>query len=315
MRRALVIGIDDYPGAPLTGCVNDAQMIGALLANNADGSPNFDVQMLRSDVQQVTMVGVRAKIDKLFGQDADIALLYFSGHGTENDLDGYLVTPDAAKYDEGVSLTAVLTAANKSKAREVIVILDSCMSGAFGQVPATGSNRASLREGVSVLTASRSDQVSTESGGRGLFSELVCGAMDGGAADVLGNVTVASIYAYVEQALGPWEQRPMFKAHVAKLVPVRRSEQAVPLEVLRELPAWFTSADHYLPLDPSYEDSVEPRHADHELVFKKLQKCRDSKLVEAVGEEYMYFAAINSKSCRLTPLGRHYWRMAQAGRI
>ena len=58
----------------------------------------------------------------------------------------------------------------------MIVILDSCMSGAFGQVPATGSNQSFLREGVSILTASRAGQVSMESGGRGLFTELVCGA-------------------------------------------------------------------------------------------------------------------------------------------
>lgn len=316
MRRALVVGIDDYPTSPLAGCVNDANAMGALLARNADDSPNFDVQILTSDSVAITRASLSESIEKLFGHDdADIALLYFSGHGTENDLDGYLVTPDATKYQEGVPLTTVLTLANNSKAREVIVILDSCMSGALGQVPATGSNQASLREGVSVLTASRSGQVSVESGGRGLFTELVCGALDGGAADVLGNVTVASIYAYVEQALGPWDQRPMFKTHVAKLVPVRKADVAVPLDVLRQLPDWFTTADYDYPLDPSYEDTVEPRNEEHEQVFKKLQKCRDAKLVEAVDEEFMYFAAMNSKACRLTPLGRHYWRMAKAGRI
>lgn len=316
MRRALAVGIDDYPSAPLAGCVNDATAMAKLLARNADDSPNFDVQTLTSDFATITKGSLRGSIEMLFAHhDADIALLYFSGHGTENDLDGYLVTPDAAAYDEGVPLSAVLTAANQSKAREVIVILDSCMSGAFGQVPATGSNQATLREGVSVLTASRPGQVSVESGGRGLFTELLCGALDGGAADVLGNVTVASIYAYVEQALGPWEQRPMFKAHVAKLVPVRRAEAAVALDVLRQLPAWFTTPDYEYPLDPSYEDTAEPRNENHERIFKNLQKCRDAKLVEAVNEDFLYFAAMRSRTCRLTPLGRHYWRMANAGRL
>ena len=29
----------------------------------------------------------------------------------------------------------------------------------------------------------------------------------------------------------------------------------------------------------------------------------------------MYFAAMNNGSCRLTDLGKHYWRMARDGRI
>src|SRR5947209_14326513 len=39
-----------------------------------------------------------------------------------------------------------------------------------------------------------------------------CGALDGGAADVLGKVTVASVYAYLSETFGPWDQRPTFKA-------------------------------------------------------------------------------------------------------
>jgi hypothetical protein len=242
-------------------------------------------------------------------------LLFFSGHGTENNLDGYLVTPDATKYDEGVSLTEVLTMANSSKAREVVVILDSCMSGALGEVPAIGSNQSVLREGVSILTASRAGQVSMEVGGRGLFTELVCGALEGGAADVQGNVTATSVYAYVQEALGPWDQRPLFKAHVAKLVPLRKAQPAVAPDVLRQLPGWFPTPDHMFPLDPSYEDTLEPRNEENEQLFKKLQKCRDAKLVEAVDAEFMYFAARDSTGCRLTPLGRHYWRLVEAGRI
>jgi hypothetical protein len=96
MRRALVVGIDDYPRAPLKGCVNDADAMAALLARHADGSPNFDVQRLTSDSASITRGNLLANIQRLFGHDdADVALLYFSGHGTENNLDGYLVTPDA----------------------------------------------------------------------------------------------------------------------------------------------------------------------------------------------------------------------------
>ena len=43
-RKALVVGIDDYPGCPLNGCVNDAKEIKNLLETNGDGSPNFEVK-------------------------------------------------------------------------------------------------------------------------------------------------------------------------------------------------------------------------------------------------------------------------------
>lgn len=315
-RRALVVGIDAYPTAPLSGCVNDARAVGELLATDADGSPNFDVRLLTAPSDTITRPTLRERIRTLFSHDdAEIALFYFSGHGTENDLGGYLVTPDAQTYDEGVNLTEVLTMANDSRAHERVIILDSCMSGAFGSVPAVGSNTANLKEGVSVLTASRAGQVSVESGGRGIFTELVCGALDGGAADVLGKITVAAVYAYVEEALGPWDQRPLFKAHLSKLVSLRTAQRSVAVETLRQFPTWFPDPEAEFALDPSYEDTEPTADPEHVAVFKKLQQCRDAKLVEAVGAEFMYFAAKNSTACRLTPLGRHYWRLVQGGRI
>jgi len=38
-------------------------------------------------------------------------------------------------------------------------------------------------------------------------------------------------------------------------------------------------------------------------------------LVVPVSEEHMYYAAINSKSCRLTALGGHYWRLVNQKKI
>jgi len=38
-------------------------------------------------------------------------------------------------------------------------------------------------------------------------------------------------------------------------------------------------------------------------------------LVEPIGEEHMYHAAVRSKACGLTTLGKYYWRLVQSGRI
>src|ERR1035441_381686 len=105
-RRALVVGIDEYPSAPLSGCVNDATAMAGLLSSNADGSPNFDVRLVTAPSDTISKASLRQMVEQLFAHDeADIALFYFSGHGTENDLGGYLVTPEATAYDEGVNLS------------------------------------------------------------------------------------------------------------------------------------------------------------------------------------------------------------------
>jgi hypothetical protein len=46
MKRALVVGIDDYPRNPLSGCINDAVAVANTLEKNGDGSPNFSVILL-----------------------------------------------------------------------------------------------------------------------------------------------------------------------------------------------------------------------------------------------------------------------------
>jgi hypothetical protein len=139
--------------------------------------------------------------------------------------------------------------------------------------------------------------------------------LEGGAADVLGKITIAGVYAYLTESFGSWNQRPMFKANVDRPHELRRSSPAVPFPELRRLAEFFETQDSELPLDSTYEPTAEPSHPEHEAIFEILQHCRAAKLVEPVGEEHMYYAAMNNKSCRLTPLGRLYWSMANQGRI
>jgi hypothetical protein len=316
MRRALLVGIDDYPSAPLAGCVNDAEAMERLLSRHDDGGVNFDTHLLTSDRESVTRALLRESIEELFADPAEVALLYFSGHGTENDLGGYLVTSDAALYDEGVSLADVLALANRAThIGEVAIIVDSCHSGWLGTVPASDNAHASLREGLSILSASRSSQPSLERGDHGAFTELVCSALEGGAADILGNVSVASIYAYVDQAFGAWDQRPLFKSHVSRMLSLRTAKPAIDIAVLRRLPEWFETPDAELPLSPRHEPTAKPSDGEAEATFRHLQRCNRVKLVEPIDEEDMYYAAVKSTGCRLTALGRFYWKLADDGRI
>lgn len=314
MRRALIIGIDEYATSPLKGCVNDARTIEKLLRNHEDGSPNFDCRLLTAPPFPAERPAIREKIAELFAHEAEMALLYFSGHGAVRGEEGYIVTQDGEKYDEGIAMSEIADSANRSKVQEVVVLLDCCYSGRTGARVSMGAGTL-LREGVSILTASRGSQLSVEIAGHGLFTNLVSAALDGGAADVLGKVTIASIYAYVDQTLGAWDQRPLFKALVSRLVPIRNCKPVVPLEILRRLPKYFVTPNSQLPLDPSFEPDLPPKNPTNEATFADLQKYRAARLVVPIGEEHMFYAAKNSKSCELTPLGQFYWELAKGNKL
>jgi hypothetical protein len=310
MKRSLLVGINDYPTAPLLGCINDAQKMEEVLARNEDGSPNFTCKLLTSDLGVVTRSVLRAQIEELFSQRADFALFYFSGHGFyDSTLGGYMVTQDAGGYDEGVPMSELVTYANNSSVSVVVLILDCCLSGALGNRQKNTVN--DLREGVSILVASRDTQASVEVNGGGLFTGLLYEALRGGAADVIGKVHLASIYAYIDEALDAWMQRPLLKAHISRSQTLINCHSLIDLATLRELPIYFAKEDSEYPLDPSYEPESNKPLKEHTEIFRKLQKCFAVRLVEPIGETYMYFAAMNSKSCRLTALGKHYWHLAK----
>ncbi len=312
MKRALLVGIDDYDHfSPLGGCVNDVVALTPLLARHEDATPNFDSQTRTSNTGSVTHDMLLRAVDALLAPGADVALFYFAGHGAQEMSDVTLVTTDGTRQSPGIKLSDFLARVQASSIGEVVVILDCCFSGGAGGVPQLGTSTAAVRPGLSMLTASRGDQTSAETAaGRGLFSIYLGGALDSGAADVLGKVTLAGLYAYLTESFGAWEQRPTLKANVDRLHELRRCSPAVPLEELRRLPQLFASAEADLPLDPSYEPTVEPYDAQHQADFAVLQHCRAAKLVNPVDAEHLYFAAMNSTACRLTPLGRHYRHMA-----
>jgi uncharacterized caspase-like protein len=320
MKRALLVGVDDYEHfSGLSGCVNDVVALSPLLARDEDGAPNFSCETRTSAEGPIDRDSFLADLDTLLSSGADVALLYFAGHGSvdgEIATDVTLSTTDGTTMTPGVALSQIMAKVASSPVKEIILVLDCCFAGAAAGVPQLASSFSSLRSGVSILAASRGDQTSAETpDGRGLFSTYLCGGLEGGAADVLGKVTVAGLYAYLDESFGAWEQRPVFKANVERLHELRRCDPALPLVQLRQLPELFVEADTEFALDPSYEPEAAPEHAEHEAAFAVLQKLRAAKLVEPIGEAHMYFAAMNSTGCRLTRLGQHYWKLAQRGQI
>lgn len=320
MKRALLVGIDYYDGVdPLHGCVNDATALHPLLARHEDDSPNLECHLLtaRDATEPVTRDKLLYGIDELLANGPDFALFYFAGHGNPRNGDVTLVTSDTTKMTPGVGFSEVLAKIGQCAPHtEILVILDCCFSGGAGTIEALNNGLANLRKGLTVLTASRDDESSMETAlGRGHFSTYLEGALDAGAADVLGHVNVSGLYAYLSESFGAWEQRPTFKANIDRLNHIRKCNPRVPLQTLRQLTAWFTNPEDDYALDPSFEPTAEPRGHPNEDIFAGLQKYRACRLVEPVDEEHLYYAAMNSKRCRLTALGKHYWHMVKDSRI
>ena len=324
MRKALVVGIDYYSCAsPLHGCVNDAHSVKNVLERHSDGSVNFAVMSLfgtgQTDV--VLKSDLRKLVQDLFAGDSEIALFYFAGHGHIEATGGYLITGDCKEGDDGLALSDVLIYANQSKAKNKIIVLDSCHSGIAGTRP-FAPQTAELTEGLTILTASTAEQYASEENGGGVFTNLFVDALNGTAGNLVGDVTPGSVYAHIDQSLGPWEQRPVFKTNVKSFVSLRKVQPPISLADIHRITEFFPSLGFEFPLDPTFEpertgsdpEIPEPDHINTQK-FAILQKYNRVNLVVPVGAPHMWHAAMKSKSCKLTVLGEHYRKLVARGQI
>jgi hypothetical protein len=208
----------------------------------------------------------------------------------------------------------ILQLANQSKAKEVLLILDCCFSGHLGD-PSNFQGYAQLREGVTILAASSPAELAKERDGQGVFTGLILNALRGGGADMRGFVTATSVYSYVEQALGAWDQRPILKSYSNGLSAIRRCKALVPDEALRMLPKLFTEQSSKYQLAPSYEFTFPSAIQEHVEIFNRFKVYRNAGLLQTVNGDDLYFAAMDFNPVELTPLGRFYWRLAKEHRL
>src|SRR6478752_4645419 len=108
----------------------------ALVAETLKGA-GFDNVDLRRDLKIADMRrALRDFVDK--AGDADVAVVYYAGHGIEVDGANYLIPVDAVLerdrdiYDEALSLERVLVAVEPAKKLR-LVILDACRDSPFSR--------------------------------------------------------------------------------------------------------------------------------------------------------------------------------------
>lgn len=323
MRKALIVGIDHYEHVgDLSGCVNDAYSLTGVLERNADGTLNFPTPELlvgTGPAQPVNRAELREAVRELFSGDSEIALFYFAGHGYLDETGGFLCASDCKHDGDGLALNEIMQFANKSGAKNKIIVLDSCHSGVAGD-NALVEHIAEISDGMTILTAATKDQYALEGSEGvpgGVFTGLLVDALGGAAANLVGAITPGSVYAHIDQSLGPWAQRPVFKTNVKTFVSLREAEPPIELSDLQALTHHFPTPEYQFALNPTYEPErndgeehvLPPPDPAHTAAFKVLQNYVKVNLVRPVGAPHMWHAAMQSQSCELTVLGQHYWKL------
>ena len=157
-RIALVIGNSAYENVPaLSNPGNDAADLAAALQK-----VGFEV-ILHSDQSQASMLdSLRTYRRKAAG--AEIALIYFAGHGIEIDRQNYLIPVDAVLETdsdinfEAVPLDTVIFAASGAT-RLSMVIVDACRNNPFATSIKRTSSSRSIGRGLTAVEPTRNTLV------------------------------------------------------------------------------------------------------------------------------------------------------------
>jgi Caspase domain len=132
-RVALTIGNSAYQNVSrLANPGNDSEAMSATLKN-----AGFDVVDLKLDINANAMRRALRDFSRNV-RDADIAIVYYAGHGIEIDGTNYVIPVDAVlerdidAFDEAIPLDRILTVIEPAKQLRLI-ILDACRDNPFNQ--------------------------------------------------------------------------------------------------------------------------------------------------------------------------------------
>lgn len=214
---AIVIGIENYrqklPKADFA--VSDARLVSEYLSK-VMGYPEENVVTLTNDY--ATHVDLIKYFEKWLPNNVErngTVFIYYSGHGAPNPKtgDAYLVPYDGdpSFIDQtGYSLKRMYDALGKLPAKEIVVALDSCFSGAGGRsVIAKGArplvmnlqDNMVLPKNMTVLSASSGEQISStyDEKGHGLFTYfLLKGIKNEDVVKQDGTIAISDLFSYLK---------------------------------------------------------------------------------------------------------------------
>jgi len=204
---AIIIGIEKYRTVPPTEyAAADAGMVRDYL--KALGILERNIEFLADD--RATLSDIRKVIETKLPNMAKAnsrVIVYYAGHGAPGTIKGesYLVPYDGDPSflaDTAYPLSRLYDRLSRLKAKEVLVILDSCFSGAGGRSVLAKNTRPLVMvketplptsKKMIVLTSSRGSQITTSLSevGHGAFTYFFLRALQEG------NRDIGEVYAYL----------------------------------------------------------------------------------------------------------------------
>jgi len=246
-RWAVLIGINGYHESlgPLKYSVNDCRRLAEVLTTGDDAFPADHVLVLADDEaaeRKPTYANIHSWLASWLAQpdEDDTILVFFAGHGRYEDGKCYLVPGDATLqtiHVTGIPVPYIQELLNRCKARQKVLILDACHSGAGRDVSTMAApmmETLSAGKGIYTLTSCDVDELSHEwdEKAQGVFSYYLAEALSGSCPpDAHGRITAEAVYdwVYTHVQRWSWDRR-------CKQTPRRLVNSSGPL-VLRETSA------------------------------------------------------------------------------
>jgi len=191
-KWAVIIGIDNYLNWPTLECaVNDAVAVKKVLTKY--GFENITIltnkQATRNNILFTLGDNLKSKI-----KTNDCLLVYFAGHGQSEDLpgggkQGYIIPYEGDKanyYSTCISMEMIRNLSRRISAKHILYIFDSCYSGlgfkrSLGKSPTIKNYIYDVTnsKAVQMITAGKSNQLSGEIYGHGIFTNCLIDALQG----------------------------------------------------------------------------------------------------------------------------------------
>ena len=282
-RWAILIGINDYHESlgTLKYSVNDCRRLAEVLTTGDDAFPTDQVLVLADDEvddRKPSYANIHSWLASWLAQadDDDTVLVFFAGHGREIGGKCYLVPGDATLqtiHVTGIPVSYVQDLLNRCKARQKLLILDACHSGAGRDVSTMAApmmETLSAGKGIYTLTSCDLDEVSHDwdEKQQGVFSYYFAEALSGSCpSDDRGRITLEAIYEWTFERVRRWAAR-----HRCSQNPYRLSQGAGTLVLFstrrranprpNEEPEDFDASSTEAKAEPAHEkpvDSTAPR--------------------------------------------------------
>lgn len=239
--KSLIIGVPEYNDSsitPLPFVKNDIRLFKSTIKNHLN-IEDENIAVLGEDPSECTWSNVLREFKKFShnSNEDDTVIIYYSGHGTSFEGDGYLICKDTERdfiNRTAISISELSNTINTTPAKNKLIFLDSCYSG----VNLGKSNDAKFviekisdlqSEGWSILSSCKGNELSyaLKDGTASIYTHFLCEALSGKAIsngdDKLG---LSDINKYVQKKVTNYA----INHHSASQTPTLKSERVGNLE-------------------------------------------------------------------------------------